>query len=169
VPGLDAKIMVSGCLMVAITLSTPSNAALSLTRYWRPPLISLGTDRQHECVRAVPSTCLSPRQLRANREPKRCPHLARSRGCATVDSIHRIKPLPKLTAGRPSNASDEGEGVSGATFRTPPRPSTLTRHRTKTRTASMARQDLVQPVTSRDAGLPPAQRLPHSPSRPCAC
>src|SRR5664280_955472 len=44
--------------------------------------------------------------------------------------IARIKLVPKLTAGRPSSAGDEGERVSGATFRTAPRPSTLTRHRT---------------------------------------
>jgi hypothetical protein len=41
-----------------------------------------------------------------------------------------------------SSAWDEGEEVSAATFRTAPRPSTPTRYRARTRTASMARQDL---------------------------
>jgi hypothetical protein len=49
--------------------------------------------------------------------------------------------LPERIDG-PASAGDEGEGVGAATFRTAPRPPTLMRYRTRTRTALMARQDL---------------------------
>ena len=60
-------------------------------------------------------------------------------------------------------AGDEGEGVSAATFRMAPRPQALRRCQARTRTGFMA--DWVSGarlLTSNDAGLRPAARLPRS-------
>ena len=60
-------------------------------------------------------------------------------------------------------AGNEGEGVSAATFRMAPRPQALRRCQARTRTGFMA--DWVSGarlLTSNDAGLRPAARLPRS-------
>lgn len=58
-----------------------------------------------------------------------------------------------------------GDEVRAAAFRMPPRPQALRRHRARTRTVSMTNWgtwNAISPLQSRDAGLPPARRLPRS-------
>ena len=66
---------------------------------------------------------------------------ARRQGPKSPRLLALICSLPERIDG-PASAGDEGEGVGAATFRSAPRPSTLKRYRTRTRTALMARQDL---------------------------